>query len=235
MAWKEFWANSTPADPMVVTIAPAANDFLIGSAVTDNSAVLTLDTTPAGWTQRFRSQVTTDGQTHQVIDKKAAGTETSVTFDSTDGNLSMAFVASFSGVDTTTPLDVAPATFSSSTAATTTDLSLTPATNNCDLAFIQAQDNGNANYTFTFSTVVGTTGAWTTRVDQNSGFFNQALGSAVQATAGALTARCVSTSGGRSGILYALRPAATESALLYTQLERGIRGMNRGLNTGGHN
>jgi hypothetical protein len=207
--WKEFWANSTPADPLTVTISPDTNDFLIGSAITDTSSASDLDSTPAEWTQQYRGTVTTDNQVHQVIYKKASGSETSVSFDSSSGNPAIGYVASYSGVDINTPFDVTPQTFTSSTSSTTTDISITPITDGCILAFCQGQDNGNSDYSFTFSTESGSTGSWTTQVDQNSGFYNQGHGSASQTTAGAVTARCTSTSGGRSGILFALRPAPT--------------------------
>lgn len=213
MAYVQSWTNSTPADPCNVAISPSADSVLIGIGVTDTTNVADLDTTPAGWTQLFRAQTTTDGMTFQVIYKVANGSETSVSFSSTSTNTSIAAVAEFSGIDTTTPLDVTPATFSSSTANTTTSISITPVTNGCDLVFCQGQDDGGSDYAFTFSTTSGTTGAWTTRADINSTFLNAALGSAVQATAGALTAQVVSTSGGRAGILIALRPSTTPSSV----------------------
>lgn len=203
MAYKNAWTNSTPADPCTVTIAPAANDFLIGWAITDSTSGA--DTVPSGWTQTFRGTSTFDGAALLVGYKLADGSETSAAFNSTGSNTMIAGVLSFDSIDTTTPLDVTPVTFSSSTGSTTTSMSITPATDGCDIVFVQGQDAGNSDYTFTFSTTSGTTGAWTTRVDQRSGFFNAGAGSAVQTTAGALTAQCVSTSGGRIGVLYALR------------------------------
>lgn len=207
MAYKNSWTNSTPADPCAVTIAPDANDFLIGWAITDSQPNGAEDS-PAGWTQLYRASSTFDGATLQVSYKKADGSETSASFNSTGANTMIAGVISFSGVDTTTPLDVTPQTFTSSTSDTTTSISITPVTNGCDLVFVQGQDGATGDYSFTFSTTSGTTGAWTTRVDQNSGFFNVACGSATQTTAGALTAQVVSTTGGRLGVLFALRPVA---------------------------
>lgn len=204
MAYKNSWTNSTPADPCTVTIAPDADDFLIGFAISDSTSGT--DEDPAGWTRAFRDTSSFDSAVLLVCYKKADGTETSASFGSVGSNVQIAGVASFSGVDTTTPLDVTPVTFTSSTSNTTTSISITPVTNGCDLVFVQGQDGANSDYSFTFSTTSGTTGAWTTRIDQNSGFMNQALGSAVQTTAGALTAQVVSTTGGRLGILFALRP-----------------------------
>jgi len=211
MTFVQAWTNSTPADPLTITISPSANSFLIAHAITDAANAADLNTTPSGWTQAFRSTVTTDNQVHQILYKVADGTETSVVFDSTSGNTAIGCCLEFSSIDTTTPLDVTPVTFNSNTSNTTTTLpstgSMTPVTDGCDIVFCQGQDNGNSDYTFTFSTVTGTTGAWTTRTDQRSGFMNCAVGSCTQTTAGSFTAKVVSTSGGRSGIMFALRPS----------------------------
>lgn len=206
MAYKNSWTNSTPADPCTVTIAPDADDFLIGWAITDSTSGA--DEDPSGWTRAFRDSSTFDNAVLLVCYKKATGAETSAAFGSVGSNTMIAGVASFSGIDTTTPLDVTPVTFTSSTGDTTTSISITPTTNGCDLVFVQGQDGASSDYSFTFSTTSGTTGAWTTRVDQNSGFMNSAMGSATQTTAGALTAQVVTTTGGRLGILFALRPSA---------------------------
>lgn len=206
MAYKNSWTNSTPADPCTVTIAPDADDFLIGWAITDSTSGA--DEDPSGWTRAFRDSSTFDNAVLLVCYKKATGAETSAAFGSVGSNQMIAGVASFSDIDTTTPLDVTPVTFTSSTSATTTSISITPVTNGCDLVFVQGQDGASSDYSFTFSTTSGTTGAWTTQVDQNSGFMNVAMGSATQTTAGALTAQVVTTTGGRLGILFALRPAS---------------------------
>ncbi len=210
MAYKNSWTNSTPADPCDVTISPDADDFLIAYGITDSTSGA--DITPSGWTQAYRDSSTFDNAVLQVLYKKSDGTETSVRFESAGANTIIAGCLSFSGIDTTTPLDVTPVTFTSSAGSTTTSLSITPVTNGCDLVFVQGQDNGNSDYSFSFSTTSGTTGSWTTRTDQNSGFFNVAAGTATQTTAGALTADCVSTSGGRLAIIFALRPSTTPPA-----------------------
>ncbi len=204
MAYKNSWTNSTQADPCVVTISPDADDFLIAWGMTDTT---TGNPTPSGWTLAHSGTSTFDNGVLIVVYKVSDGTETSVSFS---GELTtIAGCASFDGRDTTTPLDVAVATFTSSTGDTTTSISITPTTNGCDLVFVQGQDDGNSDYSFTFSTTSGTTGSWTTQVDQRAGFVNIGCGTATQTTAGALTAQCVSTSGGRIGVLFALRPAAS--------------------------
>lgn len=217
MAYSQTWSNSTPADPCTVTISPAANDLLIGYCVNDSGTANDF-TPPAGWTELCELQNSTDNQSFVVWYKKADGSETSVAFDANSGNTGIAAVLAFSGIDTTTPLDVASVTFNNNTSATTSDISITPVSNGCDLVFVLGNDRtSSGDTTFTFTTTAGTTGAWTTRADINSGFMNGGAGSATQTTAGALTAQCTTdTAGGRSGILIALRPA-TPSPTINTQ------------------
>lgn len=210
-AWKEFWSNSTPGTA-ALTIAPAADDFLIGVAMTDTNDVFAA-TAPTGWTADADAGMasTNDNATLYACHKKATGSETSVTFAHQFGANFICHVASYSGVDTTTPLDVTPVTLASSTAAANTDLGpLTPTKDGCVFAYtFGADETTGADVGFTFSTVSGTTGAWTTRIDQHASFYDLAHGSALQTTAGAITARCARTlTGGRLAILYVLRPAA---------------------------
>lgn len=207
MAYATSWVNNTPANPCAVTIAPTAGHLLIGYAISDDATANDF-TTPAGWTLVGQINSTVDGACRIVCRKIATGSETSVSF-LTSTHASIAGVIAFSGIDQTTPLDVTPVSSATPTAASVTndDLSITPVTNGCDIVFVEGRDAGTGDYAFTFSTTSGTTGAWTTRTDQNSGFHNIASGSAVQTTAGAITARAASTSGGALGTLFALRPA----------------------------
>lgn len=207
--YSNSWVTSTPANPVSVTISPAADDLLISVAITDTAAAGDLDSTPSGWTQQHRGQSTNDNMTFQSCWKKATGAETAVAFQSSSTNSQIAGVIACSGVDTATPLDVTPATVASSTAQTTTDLSITPVSDGCLLVYVIGVDAGSSDYSFSFSTTAGSTGSWTVRRDINNGFLNYAIATAVQTTAGAVTVRCTSTSGGRVGVLYALRPAAT--------------------------
>jgi hypothetical protein len=213
VAYKNAWTNSTPAAPLTITIAPAAGDILIAYAVSDDASANTLNDTAAGWTQVARLTVSAyDNQVLQVLRKKSDGTETSVVF--ANGGSSAVVIGgcvSFDGRDQTTYLDVAAVTNTrDGGAGTTLDISMTPVTNGCDIIYVEGNDRNNSgNTTFTFSTTAGTTGAWTNRTDQNSGFLNVAAGHAVQATAGAITARCTTNpTGEQAGVLIALRPAA---------------------------
>lgn len=211
MAYSNSWVNNTPANPCVVTISPNAGDILLAWAITDSTTAGNLDSDPSGFSNLAPiANSTNDGASFRASIKVADGTETSVSFNSTSTVPCIAGVIAFSGRDTTTPLDVAAVTIALSTASTTADLSITPITNGCDLCYILGNDGGSSDTTFTYTTQSGTTGAWTTQPDQHSGYHNIAAGSAVQTTAGAITARCTtSQSGGRLGVLVALRPAVS--------------------------
>lgn len=207
MAYSNSWINSIPDDPCAVTIAPNAGDIIIAWAITDTTNAQDLDSAPSGYTQITRQQSTADAATMLVAYKIATGAETSVSFSSASSNTCVAGAMTFSGRDQTTPLDVTPQIFNSSTTDTTADISITPVTDGCDLCFVYGDDTGSVNPSFTFSTTSGTTGTWTTRTDQNSGFYNIGVGDATQDTAGALTARgTVTQTGGRLSVLIALRP-----------------------------
>lgn len=207
MGYRTAWTNSTiTLDTINVSIAPAAGEFLIAWAITD--ALDTLESYSAGWTPLAGLRSSADNADLFTLYRVADGSETTVSFQ-TSGNSMIAGCAAFSGIDTTTPLDVAPVSFASSASSTTSDISITPVTNGAVLARVQCCDNGSTDATFTYSTTAGTTGAWTTRVDQHASYYDVALGTAEQTTAGAITSRCTtSVSGGRIGWLFALRPAA---------------------------
>lgn len=211
MAYSNSWVNNTPANPCVVTVAPTAGDILLAWAITDSTTANNLDSDPSGFLNLAPVvNSTNDGASFRASIKIADGTETSVSFNSTSTVPCIAGVIAFSGRDTTNPLDVAAVTIALSTASTTADLSITPITDGCDLCYILGNDGGSSDTTFTYTTEIGSTGAWTTQPDQHNGYHNVAAGRAVQSTAGAITARCTtSQSGGRLGVLVALRPAVS--------------------------
>jgi len=220
MGYRTAWTNSTiTLDTINVSIAPAADEFLIAWAITD--AQVTLEAYSAGWTPLASLRSTADSADLFVLYRVADGSETTVSFQ-TSSNSMIAGCAAFSGIDTTTPLDVAPVSIENSASSMTSDISITPATNGVVLARVQCCDTWDiTDVTFTFSTTAGTTGAWTTHVDQHASYYDVALGTAEQTTAGALTNRCTtSVSGGRIGWLFALRPAAGSGS---SQEQEGFR------------
>jgi len=221
VAFVQAWANSTPASTQNVTVAPSAGRVLLAWQATD--ATSTAPTAiPSGFetTPLVDATSTTDGSRLTVwIKKNTTGAETTVTMSDNSGNLMIAGVAEFSGIDTTTPLDVAAVPFNTSTSVTTGSASITPVTNGCDLAIVHLPDGPSGDRTVSYSTSSGATSAWTVRVDQtDGGFFNVALGTASQTTAGALTAQATqSISGGLVMVLIALRPSTPTGPTINTQ------------------
>ena len=208
MSYSKSWVNSTPADPCVVTVAPSANDVLLGYQISDATGAAGVAPTGFSGTALVDITSTFDNSRLTVwIKNQATGSETSVSFNGAS-NAIIAGVLAFSGIDNTTPLDVAVQSFADSVSGTTASASLTPVTNGCDIVAILDADTGSVDSTFSFSTTSGTTGAWTGRTDQNSGFYNVGSGTATQTTAGAITVQGTqSNAGGRLFALLALRPA----------------------------
>lgn len=225
MAYSNSWVNSTPAIELNIPVAPTAHDVLVLAFITDtqnagdtvtikeNDVVAT-----SNWTLVGSPQVTTgDNQTLWVYYKlDASGSETSIKPSISSTNTIIGVVYAFSGRDNTAALDggvgvgYQQAQTSSNTTNTPT-VSLTPASNGCDLVAINGADvsSSGANPTFTFSTTSGTTEAWTTRQDQNSTFWNLGSGTSSQVTAGAITVTCTrSVSSGNALAVLALKPAA---------------------------
>lgn len=218
MAYSNSWVNSTPANTIAVATSPTANDVLIAYMVTDSGSAVT-PSWPSGFTQIANLRTTTtDGQSLCVAIKgTASGSEGSLTLN--DGNAAVDIiggVGAWNSIDNTTPQDVTSVTgtaLSDASSPFVISASITPSNNGCDIVAICGLDiNGSINGTPTFSTTSGTTGAWTTRQDQNSGFYNVAVGTATQTTAGAITVQCSWTAASGSSdlaiVLIALRPAA---------------------------
>lgn len=209
MAYSQSWVNSTPAHPIVVNVTPTAGDVLIAWQISDVTSAS--GAAPTGFEAAAVADLVSTFDNSRLtvwIKKNATGSETTVSMTEASSNLLIGGVAAFSGIDNTTPQDVTAATFSSSTSGTTASASLTPVTNGCDIFAILDADTGGVDSTFSFSTTSGTTGSWTGRTDQNSGFYNVGSGTATQTTAGAITVQgAQSNAGGRLFALLALRPA----------------------------
>lgn len=207
MAYSQIWTNSTPAHPLAVTVSPTAGRVLVMYVITDAADGNTF-TFPTGFSTPVTGQSTFDNTDLAVAYKVATGSETSLSVSNTNLRSMIGAVVEFSGINTTTPLDVAIAMASSSSAGTTIDASLTPVTSGVDLLSIVDADTTGSNPTFSWATTVGTTGAWTQRADQtDSSFFNVGCATATQTTAGAITVRGTSSiSSGLVHALVALRP-----------------------------
>lgn len=218
-------SDTTNADPAVITLgAISAGEYIIAGVVSD--AIATLTSLPSGFSQLGSILDTTADNQSLLVARKASasGSEGALTFDMTQALIGVAIA--FSGVDTTTPEDVAVVgvTDGASSGATgrTISASLTTVTNGCMLVAIAGTDvAASTDVTHTFATTAGSTAAWTipTGGDIQDGFFNMAVGYALQSTAGAVTVRLTSTwaggaNAGLSLMLVALRPSGPAAPVL---------------------
>jgi epidermal growth factor receptor substrate 15 len=155
-----------------------------------------------------------DGQNFCAAYKAdASGSEGTLTI--TEGNGIIGGIIACSGVDNVTPLDVAAVPGSSVASAaspSTIVFNITPTTSGCLIVVAIGGDiNASADVAFSIATTSGTTGSWTQRQDLSNGFFNGAIFTALQSTAGAIsiTVTCTSAAASidRAGVVYALRPA----------------------------
>lgn len=205
--------DNSPATTVVIDPAATANDVILFGTVADNTGA-TLTSWPASFSTIGGPQDTTfDSQTSFLGRKKqASGTEGPLT-----ATFNVSFIGctmSFSGVDNTTPEDVAVVVANQDTGANprTLTASITPSANGCEIVAFAFGDVGSGvAVTFTFSTTAGTTGAWTKRQEITSGFYNMAAAHANQATAGAITVQVSGAASALMGMclmLVALRPAS---------------------------
>lgn len=218
-------SDTANSDPAVITLgAISAGEYIIAGVVSD--AIGTLTSLPSGFSQLGSILDTTADNQSLLVARKtsASGSEGAMTFDMTQTLIGIAIA--FSGVDTTTPEDVAVAgvTDGASTGATgrTISASLTTVTDGCMLVAIAGTDvAAGVDVTHAFATTAGSTAAWTipSGGDIQDGFFNMAVGYALQSTAGPVTVRLTSTwSGGANAglslMLVALRPAGPSTPTL---------------------
>lgn len=165
-------------------------------------------TGPTGFTSKSATNVSDERL--QIWYKVADGTE-GASFSCGAGSANSAgFCVAYSGIDNTTPFDVAAGTNGSGTGASITAASITPTTNGCQILFVGCRDS-NANAA---QTVTPPSGSWAEQVDIPSAqcWANIYLADFNQATAGAVgttTATASSTNNATNiGILLALRPAS---------------------------
>lgn len=191
MGYSNSWVQSTPAANCDVVTSPNAHDVLLFWAVTDTAATFTW---PGGFSELASHSGGPDGQAAGVAIKyDATGSEGTLRVTPSAGSAIGGVVAlsscinSSSGLAFTTveghndaanpsPLDI--------------DVNATPSGDGTTLISFGFGDvQGSDNVAFTVSTTAGTTGAWTQRQDQQSGFYNTAFSTATQTTAGAITVR----------------------------------------------
>lgn len=214
VAFVTSWKNETPASTVSITVSPAANDFLIAITATDAATgTTTTGGTPASpLTINDQFDCTVDGQHSATASGKAVGNETAITFTN-DGATVIGLIASFSGVDTTTPNDVTRVAVTDNSSGLTVAGSITTATNGAMMVFAFALDQSTT--TNPTVTVADTSLATWTVVQANEpgGFRHVFIAYAIKATAGATTITATTTqAAGGGGSIYASRPASGVTA-----------------------
>lgn len=216
IAFVDLVSSSTPAHPLSLNPGASAGEFLLWVGVNDNSTNVTF-TNPSGFTQAADLFINSSDKGSLYVGYKAnaSGSEGSLDLSNSNSSSMIGFVLRFSGVDTTTPLDVAVVTNQNDTAASppiNIDANITPTTNGCEIVQVGISDvTSSDNASCAWATQSGTTGSWATRADVNSGYYNAHAGSANQTTAGALTVRFTSSgvaSRAVGQVVLALRPAS---------------------------
>ena len=192
-------SNSTPATSPTLDPAAALHDVIIAAMVCDQAGATV---TPLGGFDTLVDQATTtDGMKTGVVRKKDAsgseGTIAPITMNDTGIVGSLAF----SGVDNTTSENLTTIVVNQNTGSASPLVvdsgSFTPTVDGCMIVAIMGVDNASSgDTTTTFSTISGTTGAWTKPIDITNGAFrNMAMAYALQTTAGAITVRASTTIG----------------------------------------
>jgi hypothetical protein len=172
-AYSNSWGNATPNHPLAVATSPTIHDVLIFGGVTDTAVDGPLTSLPTGFSADVSQATTADGQTLLCAHKNdASGSEGSISFSNSGPHQMIGFVLAASGIDNTTPLDVAVVVANNNTATATpwtVAASATPVTNGCLLVAVMGSDvTGGKDAVHTFNTTSGLTSAWTPRQDLNS-------------------------------------------------------------------
>lgn len=227
---------TTPAHPLAITSAGAAGSCLIFGGVNDNSTNVTF-TNPSGFTQAGDLFINSSdkGSLYAGYKANATGSEGSLSLQNSNSSLMIGMIMPFTGVDTSTPLDVAVVTNQNDTAGSspqTLDASITPITNGAEIVVVAISDvTSSSDAGAGFSTTAGTTGSWTVHSDLNNGFYNIHLASAPQTTAGAVTVRFTSTGTATRAtgmIVMALRPASGGGGSSIAAIANYYRMLRRG-------
>lgn len=216
IALKGSTANIVQANPLVISIATAADDYLLFAGASDSSASPATPTYESPFSQTapagFTSTSTVDGMRFHAAAGKETGTDSSKSIDNgaSGAQRLIGRIAAFTGVDLTTPFDATPVTASenSSAVAGTSGMAITTATPNAWLVLCLAID---ATVTTDPTWTVSDGGAgltWTAlNFFQAGGFCKGTILYAPKPSAGAIT---VSTTfginAGYGAILYALKP-----------------------------
>lgn len=212
----------------------AAHDVIILATVNDSGSAITY-TWPASFDELANQICTNDGMGAGVARKKdASGAEGALAVtDSLTTSKTMATVT-FSGVDNTTPEDTTVNVVNNNTATaspwTIDSGSITPVTPGAKIVAILFSDGAFTPVTGSFSTVSGSTGAWTVHdaTISDGSDRNMAIASADWMSGSVVvrgTGTAAAASAGRSMVVIVLRPAGggSSSVLAVTPLAQRNR------------
>ena len=201
-----------------------AGDILLANITNDNNNGTA---SSSGWTSI--SSANPGGSIH-LLYKIAGGSEPSSYSFTVPGSPSAGAIVSFSGVDNVTPFDVANGSWNTGGTSTVTATSKTTVTANTAIVMFAAVGENTATNGANWSnwTTATSPGALTELYDFASGTASSVGAAwAIKATAGSTgngTVTTALTSGGKGGILIALRPGgpATPSATLSPSATQNI-------------
>jgi hypothetical protein len=214
--FNDIASNSTPAHPLSITVIADLHDVLVAGMVTDSTEAGQDPFAISGFTQKAFHIMTYDSGAHGALLKAdSSGSEGALDVTNGNSNTMIGFILSLTGANNATPEDVATqstVTASGMASPWTKLTSITPVTNGCMIVAVMSSDDASGGtITYNFETTTGTTGPWTVRGEFRSGAHSIAVGTAIQATAGAITVTGTGTLGGataaRSLTLFAIRPA----------------------------
>lgn len=231
ISYNTIASNSTPAHPLAINPGATLHDVLITGVVTDTTSTGS-PFAETGFDQIALQSITIDGQNLAVLRKKdATGSEGSLNISDPSSAAMIGFTMAISGADNTTPENVISVEVSNNTAdpaPAVIDGTIVPTTNGCMIVAVMGIDalSSADDPVAAFSTITGTTGAWTVRGDYHNGFYNIAVATCVQATAGSITVRgqvsSMAGNAGRSMVLIAIKPAAAGGGITTPPLPKII-------------
>jgi len=185
-------------------------DFMVAFMLSDPDAADANLHAPTGWAQSGSTQFTTNVSRSKVYVKSASGEPTSYTFTVDDFSSGIVILASASGIDTTTPVNITPTWNSSTTASQTSHIapSISPTVSGC--LMLCAFTSGAAS-TASYTPPTG----MTEMQDAWSGFeFGEAAYQSLAGSGATGTKTATATAGGNGwvAVSMALAPLASSSS-----------------------
>jgi hypothetical protein len=235
IAYRTIVTEDTPSTVLALDPGASAGDVIYSGAVNDSMSAITF-THPASFDELAEQANTYDAHTAVVARKKnASGSEGTLNTTDDLSSSKVGFMISFSGVDNTTPEDIAVDVVNNNTGTaspwTIDSSAITPATSGAKILAIMFSDTNSITASHAFSTVGGSTSAWTVH-DASIGGGTRNIGVAsADWVSGAVTVRGTGSGGGatagRSMVTIVLRPAGGGTTIVSRESTR--RGAGRGV------